>query len=308
VENGAQLAIEAHCNMVISLGGGSVIDTGKAIAGLATNGAPLRDYLEGVGTGKEVTQPTLPFIAIPTSSGTGAEVTRNAVICSRTEGWKRSFRHEMLYAKVALIDPELTLGLPSVQTAASGMDALTQLMEAYISKKQNPMCDGMALEGMRLAAWALPAAFEDGNYMEAREAMALASLMSGLCLANGGLGADHGIAASLGGNLGIPHGLACAILLSPVMAFNAQSNPAKFTQMAYALTGKQVAPVEAGNVVAAFVKALATRLHIPSDLKASHIDNAMLDKLANDSMGSSMSGNPIPMDIAATKAFLQALI
>ena len=303
----AGLAAAEGCDVVLAIGGGSAIDTGKALAGLIPNGGPVTDYLEGVGNGRVMTRDPLPFIAVPTTSGTGAEVTKNAVITSRRDGYKKSFRSDKLLANVALIDPLLTLNLPPAQTAASGMDAITQLIESYISKKAQPIPQAMAIAMLPRAYKALPIAVEDGQNQAAREEMALCATVSGLCLANSGLGAAHGIAASLGAHLGIGHGLACAILLPHVMALNFSAATPLLGDVGRALTGCDGPDDEAARQGIAAITALNERVGIPKDLKGFGIDPELLPALARDSQGSSMSGNPVQLDDAGWASFLAKL-
>lgn len=220
VEAGAAQARAAGCDLVIGIGGGSVLDTAKAVAGLTANAGGALDYLEVVGQGRALERPALPVIAVPTTAGTGSEVTRNAVVTAPTQRSKASMRHASLLPRLALVDSALTHDLPAHVTAASGLDALTQLIEAYVSRRAQPIADGLCLEGISRAAWALRRAYRQPNDAEAREAMATASLLSGLALANAGLGAVHGIAAPLGGGYPAPHGAACAALLPYVTAAN----------------------------------------------------------------------------------------
>ncbi len=205
---------------VIGLGGGSAIDAGKAIAGLLTNGGSAIDYLEVVGKGKKITKPSLPYIAVPTTAGTGSEVTKNAVILSKNNCVKASIRSSLLVPKTAIIDPLLMISAPKDVTASCGLDALTQLIEAYTSIKAQPMTDVLAMQGIEYASKSLLFAFEDGNDISAREDMAYASLLSGICLANAGLGAVHGFASPIGGMFSIPHGVICGALLAPVIEEN----------------------------------------------------------------------------------------
>ena len=224
VRDGVALARQERCEFVVSLGGGSVIDTGKAIAALLTNGGDPLDYVEVVGKGQAIAKPGATFIAIPTTAGTGAEVTRNAVLFSPEHHVKVSLRGQHLLARVALVDPELTYGLPPAVTASTGLDALTQLIEPFVSCKANPLTDAICREGMMRAARSLRRAFETGA-PDAREDMALASLFGGLALANAGLGAVHGFAAPLGGMYAAPHGALCAALLPAVFEMNARLAP-----------------------------------------------------------------------------------
>jgi alcohol dehydrogenase class IV len=208
------------CDGVIGLGGGSVLDAGKAIAALVTNPGDVFDYLEVIGKGQVLATPPLPYIAIPTTAGTGSEVTRNAVIESPEQNVKVSLRSPWMLPRVAVVDPELTYNLPPEITASSGLDALTQLIEPFVSVKANPMTDAICREGMHHAARSLRRAYENGADKEAREGMSLASLFGGMALANAALGAVHGFAGPLGGMLHAPHGALCARLLPFVMEAN----------------------------------------------------------------------------------------
>jgi alcohol dehydrogenase class IV len=223
VEAGARLAREANCDLVIGIGGGSVLDSAKAIAGLAANTGGALEYLEAVGAGKSLERAALPIVAVPTTAGTGSEVTRNAVVAAPEQRAKASIRHSSLLPRLALVDSTLTHDLPPSITASSGLDALTQLIEAYVSRRAQPIADGLCTEGLMRAAWALRRAYHHPGDAAAREAMSTASLMSGLALANAGLGAVHGIAAPLGGGYPIPHGIACAALLPHITAANIQA-------------------------------------------------------------------------------------
>jgi alcohol dehydrogenase class IV len=223
IKNGVNLARESGCNVVVGFGGGSVIDSAKAIAGLVTNSGDILDYLEVIGKGKPLIAPALPCIAIPTTAGTGAEVTRNAVLASPEHRVKVSLRSPFLLPRVAIVDPELTSELPAEVTAFTGLDALTQLIEPYVSIRANPMTDAFCVEGMNRAARSLRRAFEHGHDPAAREDMALASMLGGLALANAGLGAVHGFAGPIGGMFPAPHGAICAALLPRVLEVNARA-------------------------------------------------------------------------------------
>jgi alcohol dehydrogenase class IV len=223
IERGARLARDERSDVVVGIGGGSALDAAKAIAGLATNDGEALDYLEVVGRGKSLTRPALPIVAVPTTAGTGAEVTRNAVILEPSRRYKASVRSAFLYPRVALIDPELARSLSPAVTISTGLDALTQLIESYVSVRANALTDAIARDGMRRAARALPRVASDGRDIEARTEMALASLLSGIALANAGLGAVHGFASPLGGRYPIPHGAACAALLPRIMAVNVRA-------------------------------------------------------------------------------------
>ncbi len=294
IEKGLNIARQYNCNGVISIGGGSVIDTGKAIAGLITNGGHIIDYLEGVGKGKTLKKDGAPFIAIPTTAGTGAEVTKNAVISSKSKNFKKSFRSEKLFACLAIVDPLLTLSLPQHQTAITGMDALTQLIESYISKFSNPITDVIAQKGIGLAGKSLKKAYDDGTYIAAREYMALASLLSGVCLTNSGLGAAHGIASALGSYYPIRHGMACAILLPHVMEINLISSEDKLSDIGTILTGEEFKDTyEGARTAIDYIKELNKHMNLPSNLKPYKISEDMVPVLAKASRGNSMSGNPV---------------
>ena len=220
VGRGVAAAREGGCDVIVGLGGGSAIDCAKAVAGVVANGGSPLDYMEVIGKGQPLTRPATPWVAVPTTAGTGAEVTRNAVIGEPSKRFKASLRSELLLPKVALVDPELGVGVPPGVTAASGMDALCQLIESYTSTGAGPLTDALALSGLRHARDSLQAAYRDGTNLDARESMALAALLGGIALTNAGLGAVHGFAAPLGANFPAPHGVVCAALLPHVMAAN----------------------------------------------------------------------------------------
>ncbi len=220
VENAVNKARDEKIDMVISMGGGSVIDAGKAVAGLIANPGEVLDYLEVIGKGKPIAERPYPFIAIPTTAGTGAEVTKNAVLKSTEHNVKVSLRHNLMIPDIALVDPELTYSMPPGVTASTGLDALTQLIEPFVSHKATPLTDGVCREGLFRAASSLSTAYHDGANRAAREDMAVASLFGGLALANAKLGAVHGFAGPLGGMLDAPHGAICARLLPFVMETN----------------------------------------------------------------------------------------
>src|SRR5947209_9713531 len=219
VRKGA-LTARQDCDLIIGFGGGSAIDAAKAIAALAPNSGEPLDYLEVIGEGKPLEHAPLPVIAIPTTDGTGAEVTRNAVLGSPEHRMKASLRSPLMLPRAAIIDPDLTLDLPENITASTGLDTLTQLIEPYVSNRANPMTDLFCREGLKRASQALPRAFRNGRDRSARESMSFASLLSGLALANAGLGVVHGFAAALGGMLQAPHGALCAAVLPYGMAIN----------------------------------------------------------------------------------------
>jgi alcohol dehydrogenase class IV len=299
VEHGTQLAKQNRCDLVVSIGGGSAIDAGKAIAAMLTNQGTLLDYLEVIGRGQTLADPSAPFIAIPTTAGTGSEVTRNAVLASPEHHVKVSLRSPHMLPKIALVDPELTYDLPPGITASTGLDALTQLIEPYVSSKANPMIDGLCVEGIRRAARSLRVAVEDGKNTAAREDMSLASLFGGLALANAGLGAVHGFAGPIGGRFPAPHGAVCATLLPHVMEINLRAlherQPGgdvlrRYDEVAKLLTNSPKAGVQDG---VAWVHRLVTDLHIPPlstyGIRAEHTR----ELVHNSARASSMKANPI---------------
>ena len=298
---GTQGAREADCDLILGFGGGSVLDTGKAIAALLTNGGDPLDYLEVIGQGQPLSRPSAPYIAIPTTAGTGAEVTRNAVLASPEHRVKVSLRSPLMLPRLALVDPELTHSLPPEVTASTGLDALTQVMEPYVSNRANPMTDALCREGMRRAARSLRQAYEQGDDAVAREDMALTSLFGGLALANAKLGAVHGFAGPIGGMFPGPHGAICARLLPHVMAVNVRAlqerSPGskalwRYDEIARILTGNDKATADGG---VAWVQELCQALQVPSlaSYGMTQADFPVLIEKA--STASSMQGNPIEL-------------
>jgi alcohol dehydrogenase class IV len=274
VERALDAARASGCDVVIGLGGGSAIDAAKAAAGLLANGGAALDYLEVIGKGQRITKPAVPWIAIPTTAGTGAEATRNAVIGHPEKRFKASIRSELLLPRVALVDPELGVDVPPAVTASSGMDALCQLIESYTSSGANPMTDPLALQGIPLAARSLRRAYEDGRDVDARSDMAMAALLGGIALTNAGLGAVHGFAAPLGANFPVPHGVVCAALLPHVIEANVRAlrdaSPDHPTLRRYAAVGRAMTgqaglgDADAIQRVIDETAALARDLKIPS--------------------------------------------
>jgi alcohol dehydrogenase class IV len=300
VREGIKVAQE--CDIVIGLGGGSVIDTGKAIAALVTNPGDLYDYLEVIGKGQTLVNAPLTYIAIPTTAGTGAEVTRNAVIESTEQNVKVSLRSLLMLPRVALVDPELTYSLPPEVTASSGLDALTQLIEPFVSVRANPMTDAICREGIAYAARSLRRAYENGADKEARKGMSLASLFGGLALANAGLGAVHGFAGPLGGMLHAPHGVLCARFLPLVMETNIQAMEARqpehlaldrYTEIARILTGEKDATAREGvNWTSELVNALKIPRLSTYEMRPEDFPGAV----QKTQKASSFKGNPIVLD------------
>jgi alcohol dehydrogenase class IV len=301
VRQGVELARREACDLVVALGGGSAIDAGKAIAALLANGGELADYLEVIGKGQLLRHPSLPFIAVPTTAGTGAEVTRNAVLASAEHRVKVSLRSPLMLARLAAVDPELTLDLPPALTANTGLDALTQLIEPYVSIRANPLTDGFCLEGLPRVSRALRRAYHFGHDLAARQSMSLASLLGGLALANAGLGVVHGFAAPLGGMFDAPHGAVCAALLPHGMAVNIRAARARTPQdetlrryetVARLLTGNPGALPEDG---VEWVRQLCGEFQIPP-LRAYGVQPQDVPTLVEKaSKASSTKGNPITL-------------
>jgi alcohol dehydrogenase class IV len=296
-----QAARQAKCDMVISIGGGSVLDTGKIVAAMLTNSGQLEDYLEVVGAGKPLILNAAPHIAIPTTAGTGAEVTRNAVLSVPEHRVKVSMRSPFMLPRLAVVDPVLTHSMPSSVTASTGIDALTQLLEVYVSGQANPLTDGICREGLRRAGHSLRRAYEDGNDKQARRDMALASLFSGLALANAKLGAVHGFAGPLGGMYSAPHGVICARLLPFVMEANVQAlrqrvptSPAltKYDEAAQLLTGSS--PATAADAVT-WIQELCLTLEVPSLARFGLRRQDFETVAAKAKKSSSMKGNPVEL-------------
>ncbi len=297
--------------LVVACGGGSVIDLGKAAAALLTNPGDAFDFLEVIGRGQPLLAPALPLIALPTTAGTGAEVTKNAVLASAQHGAKASLRHDSMLPAVALVDPELTSSMPPAVTAATGLDALTQCLEPFVSCQHNPMTDALALEGMRRGARSLERAFRDGGDLAAREDMALCSLFGGLSLANAKLGAVHGFAAPIGGQLTAPHGAVCARLLPLVMRANvaalrdrapASAILARFAEVARVLTGSATASIADGI---AFVEELTRALSVPGLASYGMQSADIPGVVAKAERASSMKGNPITLTTAELTEVLE---
>jgi alcohol dehydrogenase class IV len=297
---GVQQARTAECDLIIGMGGGSVLDAGKAIAALLTNPGDVLDYLEVIGQGKKLAAPPAPYIAIPTTAGTGAEVTRNAVLASPEHRVKVSLRSPLMLPRLAVVDPELTYSMPPSVTASTGLDALAQVMEPYVSIMANPLTDTLALEGMQRSAHSLRRAYEDGNNTAAREDMAIASLFGGLALANAKLGTVHGFAAVMGGMYPTaPHGIICARMLPHVMEANvralqirAPNSPAleRYEDVAQLLTGQVTATTTHG---VDWVQDLCQTLSVPSLTEFGLAEKDFVDIVSKTESASSTKGNPI---------------
>lgn len=292
-------ARQTDCDCVVAYGGGSVIDTGKALAALLANPGEVLDYLEVVGKSQPLRNPSLPCVAIPTTAGTGSEVTRNAVVAVPEHKVKVSLRSMWMLPRAALVDPELTYSLPPDVTASTGMDALTQVIEPFVSARANAMTDLYCREGIRRGSRSLLTAYADGRNATAREDMAFTSLMGGLALANAGLGAAHGFASPVGGMFDAPHGAVCAALLPGVVSINiraleqrAPDHPSleRYREIARILTGDERASIQDAPRVLA---EMAAALRIPGlrayGLREDHVPE-VVERAAD---ASSMKANPI---------------
>ena len=301
IEQGVDLARCHGAQVIIGIGGGSVIDAAKAIAALTVNFGKASDYLEVVGAGLPLENPALPCIALPTTAGTGSEVTRNAVLGVPVAGVKVSLRHVSMLPRYAIVDPTLALSVPPRTTASTGCDALTQVIEPLVSRFANPLTDALCLDAIARAAQALPKACELGSDLGAREDMALVSLFGGLSLANAKLGAVHGFAGALGGTFHAPHGELCAALLAPTMAGNIrallQRDPdsnalRRYREIACLLCQRASATAEDG---VEWIRSLVERLQLPTlamlGVEADHLDELVAMAQAS----SSMKGNPIEL-------------
>ena len=314
VRAGVALARRAGCDFLVGIGGGSALDVAKAIAALLTNDGDLFDYLEVVGRGLPLPQAPVPCAAVPTTAGTGSEVTRNAVLAVPEQRVKVSLRSSLMLPRVAVVDPGLTLGLPAAVTAATGLDALTQLIEPYVSCRATPMTDALCLRGIQLAALALPKAFDEPADLPSRERMSLASLWGGMALANAGLGAVHGMAGPIGGMFDAPHGAVCAALLSHGMRANIEAMAARapghaalgrYAEIARVLTGDPNAgPLDGVD----WVDRLVRHLGVPR-LGAYGVTPAHVAEVATSAeRTSSMRGNPVPLTRDELEALVQAAL
>jgi len=299
-------------DFVLAIGGGAAIDLGKAAAAMATNGESptVKDYLENVGRDLKLVHDPLPVLAMPTTAGTGAEATRNAVISCYDPPFKKSLRSEKIMPRIALVDPELTVTVPPAVTAASGMDAITQLIESFISRKAQPIPQALAMEGLKRAVPAIAEAVASGRSQPAREKMAHAALVSGMCLANSGLGMAHGVAAALGVHCRVAHGVACALMLPVALRVNRQVRVAELARLAHLLFGKgpSTSPEEAADIFIAEISALCDRVGVPRRLSQLGVTAAQIPALVRDSRGSSMSGNPRELSDAELTEILEEIL
>jgi alcohol dehydrogenase class IV len=298
---GLDRARAGECDVIIAVGGGSVIDAAKAIAALLANPGTIYDYLEVVGKGQPLPNPSVACIAVPTTAGTGSEVTRNAVIAVKERKVKVSLRGPSILPRLAIVDPELTYSLSASVTATSGLDALTQLIEPFLSTASNPMTDAVCSEGIRRVARSLKLACERADDRAAREDMALASLFSGMALANAKLGAVHGFAGPIGGMFPASHGSICARLLPVVFEINlralrqrSHNSPIldRFAQVAQLLTSDPHATPEAGTL---WLRELCNALRVPPLAAHGVSTSDFAEIIAQAKKASSMKGNPVEL-------------
>ena len=295
---------ECGVDAVVGIGGGSVLDAAKAIAALLPYGNSVFDHLEDVGRGVPYEGHPLPFLAVPTTAGTGSEATKNAVLSVRGEGgYKKSFRHERMIARVAVVDPQLLASCPANLIAAQGMDAFTQLLESYVSVRANPFTDGLAESGLRAVADGFVAAWEGGEGEEARHgraAMAYAALTSGITLAHVGLGSVHGLAQPLGSLFPIPHGVACGTTVAEATAVNLEAlrarAPGSPALDKYARVGRMLGADDADGLVEA-LRGWTERFGLKR-LGEYGVSEADLERIVAGSRGNSMKTNPVELEDA----------
>jgi alcohol dehydrogenase class IV len=281
---------------IVGIGGGSVIDTAKAASIIAANGGEVKDYWEG----KEFTRPSIPYIALPTTAGTGAEVTKNAVISSRDHSFKRSIRSELMTPDIALVDPSLTVSLPPTVTADTGLDALVQNLEAYTSRNAGPITDTLARKGIELAGKYLVRAYRQPDDLEAREALSLASLYGGITLLNAGLGLAHGLSHPIGIRFGVPHGRSCALVMPKVLEYNYPARKQKYDEVGLLLGGVK-------NCIEVFNRLLED-LKVPTGLGRYGIKESDLPTIVAESKGGSRNYNPIPHTDETVEKLLRELL
>lgn len=305
--------------VVIGIGGGSVLDAAKAIAGLLPHGNSVMDHLEGVGRDLPYRGPSTPFIAVPTTAGTGSEATKNAVLSVQgTRGFKKSFRHEALVAQIAIVDPDFLAHCPPELIAANGMDAFTQLLESYVSSNASAFTDALALSGMRAVAQGFLDAWRGGESEAARRgraAMAYAALLSGITLAQAGLGSVHGLASPLGAFFPIPHGIVCGTLVAAATEINIRAlrarDPENPALAKYAAAGQlldETAPQDREAACDSLVRVLyewTARMKIPT-LGGYGVGEGDIARIVAGARGSSMKTNPIVLSDAEIGEIVRA--
>jgi alcohol dehydrogenase class IV len=299
-------------DFVAAIGGGSTIDLAKAVAALATNrhGESVVDFLEGVGRGLKITTPPLSLVAMPTTAGTGAEATKNAVISSNSGDstsapYKKSLRSDLMIPRLVLVDPELTVTLPPLTTGDTGMDAITQLIESYISRRASPIPQALCLQGLKYAIPGLPLAVKNPDLREAREAMSHAALLSGIALANSGLGMAHGVAAALGITCGLPHGRGCAIMLPMALRANRVVSRARLAELERLFDSSAASDEAACDAFISRIERLCRELNIPEWLGDAGVKHEQIEALVAGSRGNSMSANPRDIEDTELREILE---
>jgi alcohol dehydrogenase class IV len=295
-------------SVILAIGGGSVLDTAKALSALLQHGGPAQRFLEGVAGSVEVPGPGVPWIAVPTTAGTGAEATKNAVIRATDLGVKRSMRSAYLIARAVIVDPRLTCSLPPRVTGISGLDALTQLVEAYVTLKSNPFVRSLIHGAFGPMITALERLVREPQDIEMRSAASYGALISGIALANAGLGAAHGFAAALGGMFGVPHGLACAVSLPHVLDANADVIREPVARLASAIHGRRGPAADPVRWLADKVREILKGFGLPPDLRDFNIPAERITEIAEKSSGSSMNGNPKQLSLAERERLLAKII
>jgi len=301
IRSGVAAARAHRADVVVGLGGGAVLDAAKLIAALSPNSGDVLDYLEVIGAGRPLAELPLPFVAVPTTAGTGSEVTSNGVVTSPEHGVKVSLRAPSMLARVAIVDPELTIGCPPAVTASSGLDALTQCLEPYVSPFANPLTDGFCAEGLRCAGRSLRRAYEAGDDLEARTDMALCSVLGGLALANAKLGAVHGLAGVIGGLTGAPHGVCCATLLVPASSATIDALRAHDANhpalRRYAEAGELLSGTAGIEVLLDWLRDTVRLLRVPTISELGVRPDAFRQIAEQAAKASSTKGNPIALSV-----------
>ncbi len=298
-------------DFVLGVGGGSAMDLAKAVAAMATNrqGESVQDFLEGVGKGLTIDQDPLPLIVLPTTAGTGSEATKNAVISSYDPPFKKSLRSNKMVPNVVLVDPQLTVSVPPLTTAYTGMDAITQLIESYLSKRAKPIPQALCLAGLQNAVPALREAVRDGTNRKARETLSHAAMLSGMALANSGLGFAHGVAAAMGVHCRVPHGLACTVMLPTALRINTDVSQDRLPALASALVGRPIEDLDvAARLCLETIETLANDIGIPKRLSEIGVTAEQIPDLVKSSRGNSMSGNPREVSDQELQSLLEEML
>lgn len=307
INRAAALARRLRPQLVLGIGGGSAIDSAKALAALLTNDGPVEDYLDGVGRHHKLECLPAQTVAVPTTAGTGAEMTRNAVIGCPDRRSKRSLRDDRLVPALALVDPDLTVTLGPAATISGGLDALVQLIECCVSARAKAETTALAMLCLPFVRRALTRCVADPDDIAARSAMSMTASISGICLANSGLGMAHGIAAALGMVVGLPHGLACGLLLPHVLRFNRPAAAVPMGRALSAFLGERTVRADSIDRGLKALEELYCELGVPSDLRHLNLSDEQIEHIAAASLGRSMEGNPVPVTAPTVARFLRGL-